>query len=189
MRYLYRLLAIPAMLFSITNTQHTAQQPAKTSVTVHQISLRGSVPDLSIAIGGLGPFAPPPSLPADPTIQITVAPAPAPATPPPSPAVSTPSVPASTTPTALGITSTQVAAWSRVNVCEEGGHWHVSGPVYSGGLGFSHANWTAFNTYGFPATAGIATPDEQIKVAVAFADHYWGTPDAAPDQNGCGTGY
>jgi hypothetical protein len=94
-----------------------------------------------------------------------------------------------TTPSALGITTTQVAAWSKVNVCEEGGDWHVHGPVYSGGLGFSHANWTTFNTFGFPATAGTATPDEQVKVAVTFAEYYWGTPDTAPDQNGCGAGY
>lgn len=95
----------------------------------------------------------------------------------------------STTPSALGITATQIAEWSSVNICEEGGNWHVAGSVYSGGLGFSHANWATFNTYGFPATASTATPDEQVKVAVAFAEHYWGTPNAAPDQSGCNGGY
>ena len=88
-----------------------------------------------------------------------------------------------------GITAVQQAAWSRVNLCEEGGDWSVNGPVYSGGLGFSHANWDRFNTFGFPADAADATPDEQIRVAVAFATQYWGNPDAAPDQHGCSGGY
>ena len=88
-----------------------------------------------------------------------------------------------------GVTPSQRAAWTRVNLCEEGGNWHVSGPVYSGGLGFSHANWDRFNTFGFPADAAEATPDQQIRVAVAFATQYWGNPNAAPDQHGCGGGY
>jgi hypothetical protein len=65
----------------------------------------------------------------------------------------------------------------------------VDGPVYSGGLGFSHANWARFNTFGYPADAADATPDEQIRVAVAFATYYMGGPNAAPDQNGCDGGY
>ena len=88
-----------------------------------------------------------------------------------------------------GITPYQQAAWTRVNLCEEGGDWYVNGPVYSGGLGFSHANWDQFNTFGFPADAADATPDQQIRVAVAFATRYWGNPNAAPDQNGCSGGY
>jgi hypothetical protein len=88
-----------------------------------------------------------------------------------------------------GVTAYQVAAWDRVNLCEEGGRWNVEGPVYSGGLGFSHANWDEFNTFGYPADAADATPDQQIRVAVAFATRYWGNPDAAPDQDGCGGGY
>ncbi len=88
-----------------------------------------------------------------------------------------------------GITSLQRAAWTRVNMCEEGGAWNVEGSVYSGGLGFSRANWDEFNTFGYPSDAAAATPDEQIRVAVAFAVRYWGNPDAAPDQNGCSGGY
>ena len=84
-----------------------------------------------------------------------------------------------------GITPLQQAEWDRVNMCEEGGVWNVDGPVYSGGLGFSHANWNQFNTFGFPSDAADATPAQQIRVAVAFAEYYWGSPNAAPDQNGC----
>jgi hypothetical protein len=88
-----------------------------------------------------------------------------------------------------GVTLAQIAAWDKVNICEEGGRWNVDGPVYSGGLGFSHQNWTRFNTFGYPADAADATPDEQIRVAVAFATAYLGGPNAAPDQNGCSGGY
>ena len=84
-----------------------------------------------------------------------------------------------------GVTDFQRQAWFRVNMCEEGGLWNVNGPVYSGGLGFSHANWAQFNTFGYPANAAYATPEQQIRVAVAFAVRYWGNPNAAPDQHGC----
>jgi hypothetical protein len=88
-----------------------------------------------------------------------------------------------------GVTDYQRAAWDRVNLCEEGGRWNAEGSVYSGGLGFSHANWDTFNTFGYPSDAAQATPEQQIRVAVAFASRYWGNPDAAPDQNGCRGGY
>jgi hypothetical protein len=88
-----------------------------------------------------------------------------------------------------GLTSSQIAAWYKVNMCEEGGRWNVDGPVYSGGLGFSHQNWARFNTFGFPADAADATPNQQIRVAVAFATFYLGGPNAAPDQSGCSGGY
>ena len=87
-----------------------------------------------------------------------------------------------------GVTDYQRSAWDKVNMCEEGGAWNVEGSEYSGGLGFSHANWNQFNSFGYPADAAGATPDQQIRVAVAFATHYWGNPNAAPDQNGC-SGY
>jgi hypothetical protein len=88
-----------------------------------------------------------------------------------------------------GVTDFQRQAWFRVNLCEEGGLWNVDGPVYSGGLGFSHANWAQFNTFGYPADAAQATPEQQIRVAVAFAVRYWGNPNVAPDQHGCSGGY
>jgi hypothetical protein len=88
-----------------------------------------------------------------------------------------------------GLSSYQIAAWDRVNICEEGGNWYVNGSVYAGGLGMSRANWNQFNTFGFPSDAAYATPLQQIRVAVAFATYYTGNPDWAPDQNGCGGGY
>ena len=88
-----------------------------------------------------------------------------------------------------GLTPSQIAAWERVSVCEESGNWHVNGSAFSGGLGMSHANWNQFNTFGFPANAANASKLQQIRVAVAFATHYFGSPDAAPDQHGCAGGY
>ena len=70
-------------------------------------------------------------------------------------------------------------------MCEEGGDWSVNGSVFAGGLGMSQANWNQFNTFGFPSNAAYASPLQQIRVAVAFATHYYGNPDWAPDQNGC----
>lgn len=82
-----------------------------------------------------------------------------------------------------------MAEWGRVNRCEEGGNWHVDGAKYSGGLGFTLANWAQFNTFGYPSDAALATPEQQVRVAVAFAIHYYGSAYAAPDQSGCGGGY
>ena len=45
-----------------------------------------------------------------------------------------------------GLSAGQIAAWDRVNMCEEGGNWHVDGSAFSGGLGMSRANWSQFNT-------------------------------------------
>ena len=82
-----------------------------------------------------------------------------------------------------------MAEWDKVNQCEEGGNWSVDGPTYSGGLGFSHANWSQFNTFGYPSDAAFATPAQQVWVAVQFAIHYYGNAYWAPDQNGCSGGY
>lgn len=132
----------------------------------------------------------PPAPPPPPVVVVVpqpTAPPPVVVVPPPPPPP--PPTPVATTPTALGITPAQIAAWSKVDICEEGGNWHVVGAVYSGGLGFSNVNWTTLNTFGFPATAAAATPDQQVRVAVAFAVRYYGTPNAAPDQPRCGGGY
>jgi hypothetical protein len=88
-----------------------------------------------------------------------------------------------------GLTAGQIAAWNHVNLCEEGGNWHVEGSVFAGGLGMSRANWSQFNIFGFPSDAAAASPLEQIRVAVAFAAHYYGSAYASPDRNGCTGGY
>lgn len=78
------------------------------------------------------------------------------------------------------VTPTEFAQWSKVNVCEEGGNWHVIGSKFSGGLGISVANW--YNNGGtfFAVSGAAATPDEQIVVAMRI-QHQAPTPD----QSGC----
>ena len=57
-----------------------------------------------------------------------------------------------------GLSAYQIAAWDRVNLCEEGGDWHVEGSVFAGGLGMSRANWAGSTPSGSPATPPAATP-------------------------------
>lgn len=76
------------------------------------------------------------------------------------------------------VTSYEYAEWSKVNVCEEGGNWSVSGPKYSSGLGISNVNWVAYGGEYFAQSAAIATPDEQIVIAMRIQPN-------APDQNDC----
>jgi hypothetical protein len=76
------------------------------------------------------------------------------------------------------VTPQEFYAWSKVNVCEEGGNWHVNGPKYSGGLGINKDNWVRYHGTDFAPIGSEATPDEQIVVGERIQ------PDA-PDQNGC----
>lgn len=76
------------------------------------------------------------------------------------------------------VTPEERAAWSKVNMCEERGNWHVQGTSFSGGLGISASNWI---TYGGQAAFGpewAASPDEQIVIAMRMQRY-------PPDQNGC----
>ena len=74
----------------------------------------------------------------------------------------------------------------RVNVCEEGGNWHVDGSVYQGGLGWLHATWLEFRLPGMPLWADDATPRAQVRAMYRFIAHYH---IAWPDQHGCTGGY
>lgn len=76
------------------------------------------------------------------------------------------------------VTPQEFREWSKVNVCEEGGNWHVSGSEYSGGLGISNVNWVNYGGQFFSQSAANATPDEQIVVAMRIQKN-------PPDQNGC----
>jgi len=80
-----------------------------------------------------------------------------------------------------GVTATDLAQWSRVAMCEEGGNWQVRGSLYSGGLGITNSNWRYFSRgMGFPANAADATPVQQVAVAKKINAGY-----GVPDQNGC----
>lgn len=68
--------------------------------------------------------------------------------------------------------------WQSVAVCEVGGHWAMTGPIYSG-IGFLNATWDAYGGRQFAPLAGLASRDEQILVAMKVTGGW------VPDQNGC----
>ncbi len=67
--------------------------------------------------------------------------------------------------------------------------WNVVGPAVQRRARLLQRQLGDFNTFGYPSNAGYATPDQQIRVAVAFAIRLLGQPNAAPDQSGCSGGY
>jgi hypothetical protein len=79
------------------------------------------------------------------------------------------------------VTNEEFREWSKVNVCEEGGNWHVRGSEFSGGLGISDENWIKYGGQEFAQSAADATPYEQILVAMRIQKD-------PPDQNGCQPG-
>jgi hypothetical protein len=70
--------------------------------------------------------------------------------------------------------------WQNVAVCEVGGHWTMTGPVFSG-IGFLNATWSAYGGRRFAPLAGEATRDEQILIAMRVTGGW------VPDQDGCST--
>jgi hypothetical protein len=79
----------------------------------------------------------------------------------------------------MGVTVGELRAeWQSVAICEVGGNWAMTGPVFSG-IGFSNATWSAFGGRHYARLAGQATPDQQILIGMRVT-HGW-----VPDQNGC----
>lgn len=68
-----------------------------------------------------------------------------------------------------------------VHKCEEPS-WSTEGPVYSGGLGISDANWITYGGERDFGSEAAATPGEQATVAYRIQ------PDP-PDQHGCTGGW
>ena len=93
----------------------------------------------------------------------------------PAPAQAAPVAPAAPADT---VTAGQRAAWERVALCEEGGNWSADGGRFSGGLGITRANWTAYGGGAFAPEGAMATEDQQIMVAERIEPN-------APDQYGC----
>jgi hypothetical protein len=100
---------------------------------------------------------------------------PATAGPPPAPAP-----PSAAPPSAWAdpVTPAERAEWSKVNMCEEHGNWHVHGTEFSGGLGISVSNWIAYGGQAEFGPEWAASPDEQIVIAMRMQPY-------PPDQNGC----
>lgn len=85
---------------------------------------------------------------------------------------------------AQAVTPGEMAAWSKVAVCESQGDWSVQGATHSGGLGFSNSTWATprYDGTQFAPNAGLATPAEQVVVAMRIQG-------SVPDQQRCGTGW
>ena len=80
-----------------------------------------------------------------------------------------------------------MAKWAKVAQCEQGGNWHVRGPIYSGGLGITEVNWMAYGGWKFGAEYA-ATPAEQVFIAIKI-QALNGYAGYVPHQNGCEKGW
>ena len=81
------------------------------------------------------------------------------------------------------------AFWQQVARCETGGNWRMTGPTYSGGVGFYNSTWSMWAAeLKLPyRNAGHAPRAVQIAVAdYGYRVHhgYWGTIS-----NGCAGRY
>ena len=80
-----------------------------------------------------------------------------------------------------------MAKWEKVAQCEQGGNWHVRGPIYSGGLGITEVNWMAYGGWIYGAEYA-ATPAEQVAIAIKI-QALNGYAGYVPHQNGCERGW
>ena len=85
---------------------------------------------------------------------------------------------APTTTTTL-VAPSVMAEWGKVAWCETNGNWKHQGWLYEGGLGILHSNWAYYGGYKFAHHAWLATPQQQVWVAMRIQN---GLP--TPDQNG-----
>ena len=87
--------------------------------------------------------------------------------------------PVVTTTTTL-VSDKDMADWQRVAWCETHANWKHQGWLYEGGLGILHSNWAYYGGYKFAHHAWLATPEQQISIAIKIQH---GLP--VPDAYGC----
>ena len=75
-------------------------------------------------------------------------------------------------------TDADVAAWQMTATCETSGDWSMQGSMYSGGLGMLNQTWVAYGGLEFAPNAGLATPQQQVTVAMRIQPN-------PPDVTGC----
>jgi hypothetical protein len=92
---------------------------------------------------------------------------------------------ASTTTTiALPLVSAQAfAQWGQVAWCETHSNWGREGSLHDGGLGMLQATWVQFGGLKFAARPHLATPEQQIYVAIQV-EAQTGHGGYVPDQDG-----
>jgi hypothetical protein len=83
-----------------------------------------------------------------------------------------------TLPAPIIINSTIIAAWQRVDICENGGNWNHFSYWYPDGLGIDRPNWIKFGgSVKLPSNKFI-----QIEIATRFIQYYHMN---IPDKYGC----
>ena len=73
-----------------------------------------------------------------------------------------------------------MAQWYKVAWCETHANWKHEGAKYEGGLGILAWNWQHFGGLKYAPHAWMATPEQQVAVAVTIQH---GLP--VPDAYGC----
>jgi hypothetical protein len=72
-----------------------------------------------------------------------------------------------TTTIALPLVSPRAfAQWGQVAWCETHSNWSREGSLHDGGLGFLQSTWEQFGGLKFAARPHLATPEQQIYVAI-----------------------
>jgi hypothetical protein len=66
--------------------------------------------------------------------------------------------------------------WKQLAECESGGDWHINtGNGYYGGVQFTIQTWLAFGGGKYASRADLATPQQQVLVAIKTqASQGWG---------------
>jgi hypothetical protein len=68
--------------------------------------------------------------------------------------------------------------WSKVAWCETHSNWSHAGYKYDGGLGIMPINWITYGGLAYAPAAHLATPQQQVAIAIAINGSY------IPDQDG-----
>jgi len=83
-----------------------------------------------------------------------------------------------TTTTTTLVAKSDMARWTKVSWCETHSNWRKSGTVHDGGLGIAPYNWAKFGGLRYAPQAHLATPEQQVAVALRINAGY-----ATPDQD------
>jgi hypothetical protein len=68
--------------------------------------------------------------------------------------------------------------WSKVAWCETHSNWSRAKNEYDGGLGIMPINWITYGGLAYAPAAHLATPQQQVAVAIRINGNY------IPDQDG-----
>lgn len=68
--------------------------------------------------------------------------------------------------------------WGKVAWCETHGNWSRAKNNYDGGLGIMPINWITYGGLAYAPAAHLATPQQQVAVAIRINGNY------IPDQDG-----